>query len=79
MASALPSIAELRRLALGIGQAIGPVESVGMALQRRDEPLTAGELGQLVVLAKEAHACADLLHMYGSSIEERVLKGAWSV
>jgi hypothetical protein len=69
-----------RCVALAIGPAIAPVEEVGMALQRdNDLELTAAELGALTALAKEAHACAEALHEYASTIEEEVQRGAWIV
>jgi hypothetical protein len=71
---------ELRCVALAIGPAIEPVEEIGMALQHVNGlELTADDLGQLTVLAKEAHACAEALHEYASTIEEEVQRGAWIV
>jgi hypothetical protein len=74
----IPSTQELRCLALAIGPAIAPVEEVGLALRRNvDLELTADHLGQLTALAKEAHACAEVLHDYASTIEEEIERGAW--
>jgi hypothetical protein len=65
-------------VALAIGPAIEPVEKVGIALRRvHDLELTANDLGQLTVLAKEAHSCAEALHEYASTIEEEIERGAW--
>jgi hypothetical protein len=76
--SNVPSPDEIRCVALGIGSAIGPVETIGMVLRREgDLKLRAEELGHLTVLAKEAHACAEELHRYASTIEEEIGRGAW--
>ncbi|MDP9256975.1 MAG: hypothetical protein M3Q31_10525 [Actinomycetota bacterium] len=69
----VPSAEELTRITLGVGEGCGPVEELGAILGHVEEhELTDAQCWQLTVVAKEAHACADLLHGYASELEEQI-------
>jgi hypothetical protein len=70
----VPSEEELTQITLGIGKGCGPVEALGMRLKHVEEldELSDARAWQLTAVAKEAHACADLLHGYAAELEEQI-------
>ena len=69
----VPGKEELTQITLGIGEGCGPVEALGAILGHVEEhELSDAQAWQLTAVAKEAHACADLLHGYASELEEEI-------